>query len=288
MANQGILLKIKQKLSSLPQQESKVGDYVLRHPHEVVGSSITRLADACGVSNTTVLRFCRRMDVDGYRDFNIVLAKDLGSPENLTYVEVQPDDTLTSVAQKIFAMNIQALHDTHRVLDLAVLEEVVKIILQAGRVDIYATGGAGIAARELHFKCMQLGINANAFLDSQMQVMSAASLTPEDVGVGISHTGMQRHVAEALKLAGASGATTVALTSYPGSPVAEAADIVLYTAALATVRAYVAPSVRTAQLAVVDVIYEAMLMKARELAQDKMARVAKAIADHTTESSRGA
>jgi len=288
VANQGILLKIKQKLSSLPQQESKVGDYVLRHPHEVVGSSITRLADACGVSNTTVLRFCRRMDVDGYRDFNIVLAKDLGSPENLTYVEVQPDDTLTSVAQKIFAMNIQALHDTHRVLDLAVLEEVVKIILQAGRVDIYATGGAGIAARELHFKCMQLGINANAFLDSQMQVMSAASLTPEDVGVGISHTGMQRHVAEALKLAGASGATTVALTSYPGSPVAEAADIVLYTAALATVRAYVAPSVRTAQLAVVDVIYEAMLMKARELAQDKMARVAKAIADHTTESSRGA
>lgn len=288
MANQGILLKIKQKLSSLPQQESKVGDYVLRHPHEVVGSSITRLADACGVSNTTVLRFCRRMDVDGYRDFNIALAKDLGSPENLTYVEVQPDDTLTSVAQKIFAMNIQALHDTHRVLDLAVLEEVVQIILQAGRVDIYATGGAGIAARELHFKCMQLGINANAFLDSQMQVMSAASLTPEDVGVGISHTGMQRHVAEALKLAGASGATTVALTSYPGSPVAEAADIVLYTAALATVRAYVAPSVRTAQLAVVDVIYEAMLMKARELAQDKMARVAKAIADHTTESSRGA
>ena len=288
MANQGILLKIKQKLSSLPQQESKVGDYVLRHPHEVVGSSITRLADACGVSNTTVLRFCRRMDVDGYRDFNIVLAKDLGSPENLTYVEVQPDDTLTSVAQKIFAMNIQALHDTHRVLDLAVLEEVVQIILQAGRVDIYATGGAGIAARELHFKCMQLGINANAFLDSQMQVMSAASLTPEDVGVGISHTGMQRHVAEALKLAGASGATTVALTSYPGSPVAEAADIVLYTAALATVRAYVAPSVRTAQLAVVDVIYEAMLMKARELAQDKMARVAKAIADHTTESSHGA
>lgn len=288
MADQGILLKIKQKLAVLPKQESKVGDHVLRHPHESVGYSITQLADACGVSNTTVLRFCRRLDVDGYRQFNIALAKDLGSPEHLTYVEVHPDDTLVSVAEKIFAMNIQALHDTHRLLDLNVLEEVVKTVLQAGRVDIYATGGAGIAARELHFKCMQLGVNANAFLDSQMQVMSAASLTPEDVGIGISHTGMQRHVAEALKLAGASGATTVALTSYPGSPVAEAADIVLYTAALATVRAYVAPSVRTAQLAVVDVIYEAMLMKARELAQDKMARVARAIADHTTGSSRRA
>jgi DNA-binding MurR/RpiR family transcriptional regulator len=282
MDARGILLKIKQSLPSLPRQERKVGDYVLRHPHETVGYSITRLAGACGVSNTTISRFCRRLDLEGYRQFKIALAKELGSPANLIYVEFQPGDTLASVAQRVFATNIQALRDTQKVLELDVLEQVVETILQARRVDIYATGGAGIAARELHFKCMQLGINANAFLDSQMQVMSAASLTPENVGIGISHSGMQRHVAEALKLAGAGGATTVALTSYPGSPVAEAADTVLYTAALATVTAYVSPSVRNAQLAVVDVIYEAMLMKGRELAREKLARVAKAIADHMT------
>jgi DNA-binding MurR/RpiR family transcriptional regulator len=279
--DRGILLNIKQALPSLPEQERKVGDYVLEHLHETVGCSITGLAGACGVSNTTVSRFCRRLGAGGYRQFKIALARDLGSPENLMYVEVQPGDTLASVAQKTFAVNIQALHDTHKILDLAVLEEVVETVLRAGRVDIYATGGAGIAARELHFKCMQLGINANAFLDSQMQVMSAAALTPEDVGIGISHSGMQRHVAEALKLAGASGAMTVALTSYPDSPVAEAADVVLYTAALAAATSYDAPSVRNAQLSVVDIIYEAMLMKGRQVAREKMARVAKAISDHT-------
>jgi DNA-binding MurR/RpiR family transcriptional regulator len=279
--DRGILLNIKQALPSLPEQERKVGDYVLEHPHETVGCSITSLAGACGVSNTTVSRFCRRLGTGGYRQFKIALARDLGSPENLMYVEVQPGDTLASVAQKTFATNIQALHDTHKMLDLAVLEQVVETVLRAGRVDIYATGGAGIAARELHFKCMQLGINANAFLDSQMQVMSAAALTPEDVGIGISHSGMQRHVAEALKLAGASGARTVALTSYPHSPVAEAADVVLYTAALAAATAYDSPSVRNAQLSVVDIIYEAMLMKGRQVAREKMARVAKAISDHT-------
>jgi DNA-binding MurR/RpiR family transcriptional regulator len=128
---------------------------------------------------------------------------------------------------------------------------------------------------------MQLGINANAFLDSQMQVISAAALTPEDVGIGISHSGMQRHVAEALKLAGASGARTVALTSYPNSPVAEAADVVLYTAVLAAATSYDSPSVRNAQLSVVDIVYEAMLMKRRQVAREKMAHVAKAISDHT-------
>jgi len=288
LGERGILLKIKQTLPSLPTQERRVGDYVLEHPHETVGCSITRLAGVCGASNTTVSRFCRRLGTQGYTQFKIALAKDLGSPENLMYVEVQPGDTLASVAQKIFAVNIQALRDTQKVLDLAVLEGVVEAMLRAGRVDIYATGGAGIAARELHFKCMQLGINANAFLDSQMQVMSAAALTPEDVGIGISHSGTQRHVAEALVLASASGATTIALTSYPHSPVADAADIVLYTAALATATAYDSPSVRNAQLSVVDIIYEAMLMKGRQVARGKMARVAKAISDHTMGSSHAA
>jgi DNA-binding MurR/RpiR family transcriptional regulator len=288
MRDKGILLEIKQMLPSLSEQERKVGNYVLERPHESVGYSITRLASACGVGNTTVSRFCRHIGLKGYRQFRIALAKEWGAPENLMYVEVRPDDTLASVAQKIFATNIQALRDTQKVLDLEVLEQVVEAILRARRVDIYATGGAGIAARELHFKSMQLGINANAFLDSQMQLMSAASLTPEDLGIGISHSGVQRHVAEALKLAGAGGATTVALTSYPDSPVAKAADVVLYTAALATATTYGSPSVRTAQLAVVDVIYEAMLMKGREPAREKMARVAKAISEHTAGSSHRA
>ena len=282
MNNQGILLKIKQLFPSMPEQERKVADFVLQHPHETVGCSITKLASVSKTSNTTVSRFCQRLGVKGYQQFKIALARDLGSPENLMYVKTQADDTLASVAQKVFANNIQALRDTHKVLDSAVLEKVVAVTLRAGRVDIYATGGAGIAARELHFKCMQLGINANAFLDSQMQVMSAAALTTGDVGIGISHSGMQRHVTESLKLASASGATTVALTSYPDSLVARAADIVLYTAALTTPITYDSPSVRNAQLAVVDVIYEAMLLKGQDIARDKMARVARAISDHTT------
>jgi DNA-binding MurR/RpiR family transcriptional regulator len=273
-----ILLQLKQMLPRLPEQERKVGDYVLTHPHEVVGLSITRLAEVSGASTTTVSRFCRRMGTGGYRHLRIALAKEWDSPDSLIYVEVQPGEPLANVTQKIFAANIQALRDTQGTLNLDVLQRVVDAILRAGRVDIYAAGGAGIAARELHFKCMQLGINANAFLDSQMQVMSAAALTPQDVGIGISHTGLQRHVAEALTLANAGGAKTIALTSYAGTPVADAADIVLFTTSLAAAISYDSPTVRTAQLAVVDVIYEGMLLKGRDTAQENMARVAKAIA----------
>jgi DNA-binding MurR/RpiR family transcriptional regulator len=278
--NKGILLTVKQMLPSLPVQERKVADYLVSHPYEAVGHSITGLARASGVGNTTVSRLCRRLGMNGYRQFRIELAQETGSPENLIYVEIAPGETLTGIAQKVFAANIQALHDTQKALNIKTLEQVVTAILSARRVDIYATGGAGIAARELHFKCMQLGINANAFLDSQMQVMSAASLTREDVGLGISHSGMQRHVAESLRLAGSGGATTVALTSFSATPVAEAADFVLYTASLGADVTYDSPSVRNAQLVVVDILYEALLLQGQELAREKMARVAKSISDH--------
>jgi DNA-binding MurR/RpiR family transcriptional regulator len=282
MNDRGVLFRIKQALPSLPEQEYKVGDYVLRHPHETVALSIAGLAEVCGVSNTTVSRFCQRIGLDGYRQFKISLARESGSPENLIYVEVMPEDTLSSVAQKIFATNIQALHDTQRMLNIDVLEQVVEALLHAHRVDIYATGGAAVAAQELHFKCIQLGLNASAFLDSQMQIMSAASLAAGDVGFGISHSGMQWQVVEALKKAKAGGGTTVAMTSYPGSPVALAADLVLYTASPRTAIVYAPPSLRNAQLAIVDVLYEAMLLKGQEPARDRMARVAQAISEHLT------
>jgi DNA-binding MurR/RpiR family transcriptional regulator len=266
---------------SLAQQESKAAEYILRYPYDVIGWPITEFSKACGVSNTTIIRLCRRLISEGYRRFKIELAKEIGSPDSLVYPEVRPEDPLSAIVEKIFMANIQALRDTLKVLDMGALNRAVEAILAARRVEIYAIGGAGIAARELHFKCMQLGITVNAYLDSQMQMMSASVLTPQDVGIGISHSGLHRHTAEALRLARASGATTISLTSYPDSPVAAEAGVELYTSTWGS-PAQDSPSVRNAQLAVVDVIYQAMLLKGREQTQEKLGRVARAISKHIT------
>ena len=98
MNDRRILLRLRQMLPQLPEQERKVGDYVLAHPHEAVGFSITRLAEASGASTTTVSRFCQRMGTKGYRQFRIALAKEWDAPHNLIYVEVQPDDSAKVVA----------------------------------------------------------------------------------------------------------------------------------------------------------------------------------------------
>jgi DNA-binding MurR/RpiR family transcriptional regulator len=157
------------------------------------------------------------------------------------------------------------------------LERALNAILAANRVEIYAVGGSGVAARELQFKLMQLGINANAFIDSQMQFISASLLADADVGIAISHSGTKRHTVEALKLTKASGATTICITSHPASPVAEVADIKLHTSAWESLVHDDSPSVRNAQLALIDVIYEGIVMRAPQRARASLSKANEAI-----------
>jgi DNA-binding MurR/RpiR family transcriptional regulator len=275
--DENILLTIRGFLPSLTAGEKKIGNYVLRHPDEVIKLSITELAEACDVSDATIFRFCRKVGTEGYQDFKIALAKDSVSPESLVYADVKPGDSLLIMAEKIVDANVKALRDTLKVLEVKALERALNALLAANRVEIYAVGGSGVTARELQFKLMQLGINANAFIDSQMQFISASLLSGRDVGIAISHSGIKRHTVEALKLAKASGATTICITSHPASPVAEVADIKLYTSAWENLVHDDSPSVRNAQLALIDVIYEGLVMRAPQRTRTSLSKANKAI-----------
>ena len=275
--DENVLLKIRGLLPSLTDREKKIGNYVLRYPDEVVRLSITELAEACGVSDATIFRFCRKVGTEGYQDFKIALAKDSVSPDSLVYADVIPEDSLLTMAEKIVEANVKALRDTLKVMDMETLDRALNAILAANRVQIYAIGGSGVAARELQFKLMQLGINANAFIDSQMQFISASLLTDADVAVAVCHSGNKRHTVEALELAKASGATTICITSYTASPIAEVADIKLYTSAWENLVHDDSPSVRSAQLALIDVIYEGLIMRAPQRARVSLSKANEAI-----------
>jgi len=76
-----------------------------------------------------------------------------------------------------------------------------------------------------------------------------------DVAIGISHTGTTAEVVETLEEAAKHGATTVAITNYPRSPVAQTAQLLLTTAARETTYRSGAMASRIAQLMVVDCLF---------------------------------
>ncbi|MGN0167806.1 MAG: MurR/RpiR family transcriptional regulator, partial [Acetatifactor sp.] len=71
MEEMNLILKIQSVYNQFTKAEKKVADYCLAHKEEVPYLSITELADACEVGDTSVYRFCRTLKLDGYQEFKM-------------------------------------------------------------------------------------------------------------------------------------------------------------------------------------------------------------------------
>lgn len=58
-------------IASLNNLEMMVYNYVIKNRDKVMYMTIRELADAVGVSTTTILRFCRKLNCDGYSEFRV-------------------------------------------------------------------------------------------------------------------------------------------------------------------------------------------------------------------------
>ena len=71
---------IEETYHSLTKAEKKVADFVLRNARQVLFMSITDLADACQVGETSVYRFCRSLNMQGYQEFKVQLSLGMTDP----------------------------------------------------------------------------------------------------------------------------------------------------------------------------------------------------------------
>lgn len=250
------LLRVQGVLATLPPSEQRVALCVLEHPRKVVQSTITDLARACEVSESTVVRFCKNLGLDGYKEFRIAIAQELGAlvPE-LAAPEMGTAREVRELANGVFSNNIRALEATLGSLDYEAVARATEALADARRVDFYGAGPSNVVAMDAYIKFMRIGLSAGFNSNSYLQAVSAAVLTHEDVAVGISYSGSTRDTVEALSIARKAGATTVAITNFRDMPISDAADIVICTKADEALFQGGAMASRTAQLAVIDLIF---------------------------------
>jgi DNA-binding MurR/RpiR family transcriptional regulator len=144
---------------------------------------------------------------------------------------------------------------------------VIEALVAAPRVDVYGVGASGIVALDFQQKLHRIGRVAFAWPDPHMALTSAALLTAGDVAVAISHSGATQDTLDALETARRGGATTVAVTNFPRSPLAGLGDHVLTTAARETTFRSGATASRLAQLTVVDCVFVGVAQRTYETSQ---------------------
>ncbi len=275
-------VRIRALLPTLAPAERRVAERVLADPAAVSASTISALAHLCETSETTVIRFCRAVGFTGYPALRLALAAESGrgaaGARDLTG-DIVAEDDLDKVVAKIAFADARAVEETAQQLDLRELHAVIEALVGAGRVDVYGVGASGFVALDLQQKLHRIGRVAFAWPDPHMALTSAALLTQGDVAVAISHSGATQDTLDALEVARRAGATTVAVTNFPRSPLALLGDHVLTTAARETTFRSGATASRLAQLTVIDCVFVGLAQRTYDTSQRALELTADAVAD---------
>jgi RpiR family transcriptional regulator, carbohydrate utilization regulator len=223
-----MLDRIKASLPSLAPAEQRVGKLVLLDPRTFASLPVSELAERAHVSKPTVVRFCRSMGYDGLSDFKLKLAGTVSEGVPFIHRSVDVDDKVGDVLVKVIDNTVAACLKYRNDASTHAIEKAVDALVSTyngrGRIEFYGAGNSGIVAQDAQHKFFRLGINAIAYSDGHMQVMSASMLGPGDCLVIISNSGRTRDLMDAADIARKHGATVIVVTA-SGSPLATAGHI---------------------------------------------------------------
>ena len=227
--NRGSLSVISDALPKLNGSALKVGQFILNAPQETIDLTITELASRAGVSEASISRFVRSLGYAGFHALKIRLAEDIVSPMLIAHEDMLPEDSPATAVQKAMTVGLRSLEDTMRILEMPVLETAIQALCNAKRIELFASGNSIPMAMDLDFRLTKIGLNCRFSPDPTMQEMYASLTNPEDVAVGISHTGSSIDTVYALELAKQRGARTVCITNHSDSPLTRYGDFCLFT-----------------------------------------------------------
>ncbi|MFC4338039.1 MurR/RpiR family transcriptional regulator [Salininema proteolyticum] len=281
-----VLSDVRGIADGLTDAVARVAQYILADPARAAQSTITDLAEASGTSPGTVTRFCRQAGYPGYAALRLAIATEIGRASAETGWEsgigsaIAPDDGLDKVVKQLAALDTALLRETSDSLDLEAVDRAVEAAIGASRIDVYGIGASACVARELHTGFYRTGLAAWLWTEVHDGLASAALLGPGDIAFAVSHSGTTAETVEMLRQAGRAGAATVAITSYPHSPIAEAADHVLTSASHSTNHRADLLAARYSQLLVADLVYIAVAQRRFPETVDAFESRAEAVREH--------
>ncbi|MFC0273137.1 MurR/RpiR family transcriptional regulator [Metabacillus herbersteinensis] len=271
--------KIRSYYARLSDKEKKIATYILDNPEKIIHNTINEVAEELDVADATVFRFCKRMGFKGYQALKIALASEIMTPIQQIHEEINELDNEKSVAEKVFKSNIRTLENTLQILEGDSIQKAVELILSANRVELYGTGGSAVIAMDAYHKFIRTGIKAFAFLDSHFQLMAASQLTENDVGIVISHSGMNKDTIRILNTLNENGVKTIGITGFPKSPIGQKVSVPLYTSSEETEYRSEALASRIGQLSLIDALYVNLMILNKESAKKSLKKVRSAISE---------
>ena len=262
---------------SLGTKERIVASYIAEHYKRVAEMTVNQLADFLKVSESSIIKVCKKLNIDGYYTLRRELKEYVDEQESELQEDFNQDDTPMDVVKKVFYDSILALQDTLSILNEDEFTRAVNAFDNVNKVLLFGLGGSGSIADDISHKFLKVGIDSYYYRDINMQAMAASMLKSGDVAIGISHSGSTKPVIDAMNVAKKAGATTICVTNYIKSPITEVADIKLVSSARNSLITGENAVTRIVHLNIMDALYVSVVLKHKDKAMENLKKTHDAV-----------
>ena len=221
-----LVAKVRAAEPHLSKAEQRVARFLLEQTRRFVSEPVAEIARGAGVSQPTVIRFCRTLGLGGLADFKLKVAAGLSGTIPVRHSQVKLGDSAPALSAKVLdntASGILALRDS---LDNSALERAIELLHRASRIELYGAGNSSVVAQDGQYKFFRLRIPAVAYAEPRLELMAAGFLGKGDVVVAISSSGALPELLAAVDVARANHAEVIAITA-SHSPLARKATVTL-------------------------------------------------------------
>ena len=257
-----VLVRIKQYLPNASVAEQGVLHYILSNPDKAVRHNIHQLSEHSYSSASTIVRLCRKLGFEGYRDLQNSLLSELvlqkqDRQQRSQYMD--PHDQLTEIVNKITSRNISSLENSMHLVDVNALKESVNSICNSDMILLFGIGASYLVAQDAYLKFLRLAKPCYCSEDIHSQYLYAQNAKPTDVAIILSYSGCTEEMIHCAQLLREQNTPIIVITRFYTSPLARLATWCLYVANAENLFRSGAMSSRISQLNIIDILYTAYL-----------------------------
>lgn len=238
---------------TLTRTDAEIAEYILAHLSTIGFQTSTTMAEEIGVSDTSVIRFIRKLGFKGYADFrsemNARTARQIDRAQpDLTpgekYLRTLEHLGSSSLISDVSQYTLNNLQKSYAQLDQGTVEQIVDILLSSDRKYIAGFRGTACCAQYMASKLLFLTPHVVPILHADATaVEKLLDVTERDCLFLYSFPRYSEIARPLMEIARESGAKVILMTDRRTSPLANKADVVVTAQVdgLGFTNSYVAP-----------------------------------------------
>lgn len=254
------LIRLREMHDFVGNAERIVAEYLMNNPNSVLEYNIRDLAEKIYVSPATIVRLCKHLGFDGYREFRQAVVYDLALYQNNERIDkndIGKEDNIESIVEKITYKNIMSLEETLNLVDIEKVQNCVELLCSCNNIFIFGMGASLCVAKDAYLKFLRVNKPCFVAEDWHSQYVMSQNTAPGDVGIFISYSGETKEMVRCLERVAANNTPSILITRFAPSTMSNMATNVLFTSANESLFRSSATSSRIAQLNIIDILYTA-------------------------------